>query len=195
MDLALTALAGDGYWGLSIDDLCRRAGVSRATFYQYFEGKASLFRALSADTGADVLTLGRRLGPLGPHPDGVRNLHAWLRGFQEVYLRHAPVFELWSEAMYDSPQLRATGEHFIERYTGALSARLVEAGAERAYASRLALAVLGTAERISLVSARSAAPDVDDAFAALAAVVQVMLFPATPHAVLREALTPGPPTG
>ncbi|MCW2622551.1 MAG: transcriptional regulator [Frankiales bacterium] len=193
VDLALVAFGADGYWGMSIDDLCRRAGVSRATFYQYFRGKGELFEKLSSDTGADILALGHRLGPLSPDSTGVDNVHAWLHEFQQVYLRHAPVFELWSEAIFDSPGLRAMGERFLSRYSAALAERLGAAGMAEDDAFRLALAVLGTAERISLISTRSSASRIDESLAALAVTVQVMLFPQTPEAALQTVLTRAAP--
>jgi AcrR family transcriptional regulator len=188
LDEALLAFGEHGYWDMNIDDLCRRAGVSRATFYQYFESKGDLFYALTSDTGADILRLGERLGPLGPQVEGIVNLNAWLREYQAMYLRHAPVFDVWSEAIFDSPRLRAQAEKFLERYTRALSRSLEALGLDRSYASRLALAVLGTAERISLMGKRAPSAEIDAAFAALTVTVQMMLFPKTSDAFLRKAL-------
>ena len=43
---AVEAFAERGYHGTSISDIVARAGVARATFYQYFQDKRSIFAEL-----------------------------------------------------------------------------------------------------------------------------------------------------
>src|SRR3954469_1670149 len=43
---ALEAFAERGYVGVTIDDIVRRAGIGRATFYLHFDSKAAVLREL-----------------------------------------------------------------------------------------------------------------------------------------------------
>lgn len=43
---AIEAFGDKGYNAVTVDDIVRHAGISRATFYLHFDGKASVLRAL-----------------------------------------------------------------------------------------------------------------------------------------------------
>ena len=64
---ALRVIARFGLAKLTLDDVAREAGCSRATLYRYFPGKGALLRAvLDSETGRLRQGLGRRRhGPLG----------------------------------------------------------------------------------------------------------------------------------
>jgi AcrR family transcriptional regulator len=47
LDCALQVFAGKGYHGASIADVCARAGIGRATLYQYFDDKRDVLIALA----------------------------------------------------------------------------------------------------------------------------------------------------
>jgi AcrR family transcriptional regulator len=189
LDLALGLFAEDGFWGMSIEDLAKRAEVSRATVYQYFDSKDQLFDELCDAAGRDILRLGRDLQPLGPTAEGFQHLLDWLAAFRSIYDRYEPVFLLWSEAVFGSTRLRSMGDRFVDRYTQALAARLSEAGATGPDAGRVALAVLGCAERVSLHARRHPDPAfVAGIVGALAVTVQLTLFPATPESALLAGL-------
>lgn len=55
MTAALEAFAERGYVAVTIDDIVRRAGVGRATFYLHFDSKAAVLRELR-DTRMTVWT-------------------------------------------------------------------------------------------------------------------------------------------
>jgi AcrR family transcriptional regulator len=55
LDCALEAFAERGYHGTSIADVCARAGVGRATLYQYFTDKRDLLVALADRIATRVL--------------------------------------------------------------------------------------------------------------------------------------------
>jgi TetR/AcrR family transcriptional regulator, fatty acid metabolism regulator protein len=54
LDCALGAFAGKGYHDTSIADVCSRAGIGRATLYQYFTDKRDLLVALAERIEAKV---------------------------------------------------------------------------------------------------------------------------------------------
>src|SRR5688572_8801921 len=47
LDCALEVFSQKGYHGASIADVCARAGIARATLYQYFEDKRDVLVALA----------------------------------------------------------------------------------------------------------------------------------------------------
>jgi AcrR family transcriptional regulator len=56
LDAALTVFAAQGFAAARLDDIARRAGVSKAALYLYFETKEDLFRAAARSLGAPQLT-------------------------------------------------------------------------------------------------------------------------------------------
>ncbi len=63
LDCALEAFAEHGYHGTSIGDVCARAGIGRATLYQYFTDKRDLLVALAERTANKVLSAYERRTP------------------------------------------------------------------------------------------------------------------------------------
>jgi AcrR family transcriptional regulator len=50
LDAALTVFAEKGYAGTRMDEIARRAGVTKGTIYLYFESKEAVFKSLVRDT-------------------------------------------------------------------------------------------------------------------------------------------------
>src|SRR5580765_1829836 len=50
LDAALKEFAEKGYAGARMDDIARRAGVTKGTIYLYFENKEAVFKTLVRDT-------------------------------------------------------------------------------------------------------------------------------------------------
>lgn len=55
--------ASTSYHGVTVDALCREAGISRGTFYFYFRDKRHLFIHLITEEGAEFTQLARRQYP------------------------------------------------------------------------------------------------------------------------------------
>ena len=94
---ALDLFRRDGLAELSMDDVARAAGVSRATLYRAFSGKPALFRALIEtyspwEAIADVLTAGGSDSPREVMPGIARALAGALDGRTGALLRM--VFEM-----------------------------------------------------------------------------------------------------
>jgi AcrR family transcriptional regulator len=64
LDCALSAFAASGYHATSIADVCTRAGIGRATLYQYFEDKRDLLVALAERIADRIVTAIRSREPL-----------------------------------------------------------------------------------------------------------------------------------
>ena len=64
LDCALQAFAEKGYHQASIADVCARAGIGRATLYQYFTDKRDLLVALAERIAARITRLIKEREPL-----------------------------------------------------------------------------------------------------------------------------------
>ncbi|HMJ16272.1 MAG TPA: TetR/AcrR family transcriptional regulator [Polyangiaceae bacterium] len=71
LDCALRAFAEGGYHATSIADVCARAGIGRATLYQYFEDKRALLVALTESIAERIVAAVRNREPL-EIPQGFR---------------------------------------------------------------------------------------------------------------------------
>jgi AcrR family transcriptional regulator len=55
VDAALEVFAEKGFAAAKLDDIARRAGVSKATLYLYFDTKKGIFRAIARAAVASLL--------------------------------------------------------------------------------------------------------------------------------------------
>jgi AcrR family transcriptional regulator len=198
VDVTLELLAKRGYHAMLVDDIARAAGVSRATLYQYFESKEQIFIELLEECGGALQRVGRRLGPLGPTPEGFDNLHWWLGEWSWVYDKYDTLFMQW--AAVDSPQapLRPYIARFEEIYIGRLADRFRQAGVVGVDHDAIAVCMLAVVEQCNY-HRRTSIIGVDDngLVDALAVVLQLVLFPTTPGQVLRhrpQSALPSPPS-
>jgi AcrR family transcriptional regulator len=93
---------GESYTELSVERLVAEAGLSRSTFYVYFEDKGDLLRALAEDVIVEIGEAGRRWWELPPDAskDAVRDA---LTEVFRTYRRHRAVFgAVVDTAAYDS---------------------------------------------------------------------------------------------
>jgi AcrR family transcriptional regulator len=115
--------SGETYNDLSIGRLVDNAGISRSTFYTYFEDKGDLLTALTEHVITDMIEAGRQWWALPPDA-GKAQLHEALRGVATSYRRHGP---LWSAivqtAAYD-PAVRAQYESTIQLAINEIAAHI-----------------------------------------------------------------------
>ena len=55
VDAALEVFAEKGFAAAKLDDIARRAGISKATLYLYFETKEEIFRAVARAAVASLI--------------------------------------------------------------------------------------------------------------------------------------------
>ncbi|WP_205873832.1 TetR/AcrR family transcriptional regulator [Mycobacterium camsae] len=100
---ATERLMGDGasFTELSVDRLAGEAGISRASFYIYFEDKGHLLRRLAAAVFDDLAAAGERWWSVADQRDP-GDLRAAIAGIVATYRHHQPVLVALSEmAGYD----------------------------------------------------------------------------------------------
>ncbi|HXF72638.1 MAG TPA: TetR/AcrR family transcriptional regulator [Actinomycetota bacterium] len=116
VDAARRLLARAGYRSLTVDDVCREAGVSKGAFYTYFEGKHDLLLALLDEEAASVRSLMEDVER--EDPSGTQRLRRFARAMlergEDPGTLQLPA-DLWAE-MSSDPQVR-------ERWRAAMAER------------------------------------------------------------------------
>jgi TetR/AcrR family transcriptional regulator, ethionamide resistance regulator len=109
---------GASFTELSVDRLSTEAGISRASFYIYFEDKGHLLRCLAVQVFGDLAAGAERWwGVARPDPNDVR---AAMVGIIESYRRHQAVLVALNEMAAYDPE---TGQTYRDLLT-AISARM-----------------------------------------------------------------------
>jgi AcrR family transcriptional regulator len=179
-DVALLLLADRQAQELTVDDIARAAGISRAAVYQYFESKDHVYAELAERSGGALLRTLRQVGPFGPDRAGFAQVTRWVTAWTAIYHRYADVFAQWpaigSTFTAAVPMVGAWLGNYLEHAVPLLP----DDGSPGA--EQLALAVWALFERYNLFE--RAGGDEAQTAAQLAIVVQQMLFPETPPAVL-----------
>lgn len=104
---ALDSLLSDGqsYTELSVERLVVAAGISRSTFYAYFEDKGDLLSALAEDVIVEIRDAGRNWWELPPDA-GKEDVRNALWGVAEVYRKHRAVFRAVVDTATYDPRVR-----------------------------------------------------------------------------------------
>jgi len=117
---------GASFTELSVDRLSSEAGISRASFYIYFEDKGHLLRRLADQVFADLAdSAGQWWSVAWRHdPDDVR---AAMAGIIGTYRRHQPVLVALNEMAAYDPAVGATYRDLLTAITARLT-RVIEDG-------------------------------------------------------------------
>jgi AcrR family transcriptional regulator len=184
----LTLFETQGFHATSVEAIAKAAGTSRATLYQYFEGKEQIFTELLEECGAALMRVVRRLGPLGPTAEGFDNLHWWLGEWAWVYDKYATMFVQWANIDTPDTAVRPLVLGFVRSYNSRITARLVSSGVQGIDQDAASLALTGLVHRFNYFRHRGNVPlpAVDEAIDGLAVVMQLMLFPDTPAEVFAQ---------
>lgn len=94
--------AGESYAEISVERLITAVGISRSSFYAYFEDKGDLLGAMAHDVTEDLVTAGTAWFELSTAADKA-HLRDSLRPLFETYRRHQALLGAISEAAaYDA---------------------------------------------------------------------------------------------
>src|SRR6202047_2770567 len=117
---------GASFTELSVDRLSTEAGMSRASFYIYFEDKGHLLRRLAGQVFADLADSADRWWSMAwrHDPDDVR---AGIGGIIESSRRHPPALVALNEMAGYDPLVGATYRNLLTAITGRV-ARVIEDG-------------------------------------------------------------------
>jgi AcrR family transcriptional regulator len=175
-----------GYFDTSVDAIAKAAGVSRATLYQYFKGKDEIFLELLNECGSALFRVARRIGPLGPDEVGFDNLNWWLGEWSWVFEKYSTMFVQWTAVATSDTKVRPEITRFVRSYNHRVADRLGASGLEGLDPEVAAMTMTALVHRINLFAYtdRSYGRSAKDAVDTLSVFLQLMLFPATPPAVL-----------
>lgn len=117
---------GTSFTELSVDRLATEAGISRASFYIYFEDKGHLLRLLARQVLEDLTTSGERWWDVAwrHDPDDAR---AAMAGIIASYRRHQPVLVALNEVSGYDPATAQAYRELLDNIIGRLT-RVIEEG-------------------------------------------------------------------
>ena len=124
LDAALEAFA-EGYHQCSIDSITKRAGCSRAAFYQYFSSKEDVFRHLTGQVARALNASTEALEPLSPSETGWLALRAWVSRHSEIYGRYEPMFHAFAAASESDDRVASGSARWSERTVSRIRSRIV----------------------------------------------------------------------
>ena len=194
LDAALQVFGEEGFHRGSIDEIAKRSGCSRVSFYQYFAGKDDLFRHLAFAVSRQVSASTETLDPLTPDCAGWSVLRTWIARYDEIHARYEPVFVAYETDDVLAAVAADTGDDVITR----IHSRLVETTLPSRRLDpviRLLLECLNHALGVAgvLRSATPAAYPRERVQDAIADVMHRTLFGPRPHVNERAAGGPPPP--
>jgi len=119
---------GASFTELSVDRLATEAGISRASFYIYFEDKGHLLRRLTGQVFDDLAGAADRWWSVARRRDPADVLAA-MTGLVATYRRHQALLVALNEMAAYDPQVGATYRDILTAIAARLTA-VIEAGQE-----------------------------------------------------------------
>ncbi|MDE8649299.1 TetR/AcrR family transcriptional regulator [Rhodococcus qingshengii] len=109
---------------VSIDDLAKRAGLSRSSFYFYFESKWQVLSALLSSVTADVFTASVMIfeRPPGISPEAA--IEYAVSQVIVVWEKHGHIFREVGDAAAAEPSLQAQWDKILGRFVDAAAAAI-----------------------------------------------------------------------
>jgi AcrR family transcriptional regulator len=177
-----------GFFDTSVDAIAKAAGVSRATLYQYFQGKDEIFLELLDECGSALFRVARRIGPLGPDEVGFDNLNWWLGEWSWVFEKYSTMFIQWTVIASSDTKVRPLITRFVRGYNHRIAERLAASDIRGIDPDVAAMTMTALVHRLNLfvhtgrAHGRSPKAVVDT----LSVFLQLALFPDTPPSAFKS---------
>jgi AcrR family transcriptional regulator len=124
VDAAEALLREKPFRELTVDDLMRRTGLSRPSFYVYFRDRHDLVLKVVEHIGGELFAMSERwYKGMGDGPALVRDA---IDGVVGVFAEHGPVLRALADAAADDPRVEAAYTALLQRFVDA-TARHIEA--------------------------------------------------------------------
>jgi AcrR family transcriptional regulator len=194
VEVAKEVFLQNGFHGTSVDMIAKAAGASRATIYQYFADTEDIFDELARDAVRAAVEHAGRLGPLGPTPDGLANLEAWMHEWADIYDAHAAVFAEYP-GVGTVMGLTIVDTHAVpEKFRHLVTERLSSAQVRGLDLADAAAALMRIPHMVNLYRHRGmfGLPSRGAVSTALAIAMQSMLFPEPASRTRSESTVPDP---
>jgi AcrR family transcriptional regulator len=164
---------------LTVDDLMRRTGLSRPSFYVYFRDRHDLVLKVVEHIGGELFAMSERW--YEGSGDGLTQLHEATEGLVRVFAEHGPVLRALADAAAEDPRVEAAYTALIQRFVDATARHIEE---EMAAGRVLPLDAVPTATALTwmmerylqLHVARSPAMPVDRATDTLTTILSRVLY-------------------
>jgi AcrR family transcriptional regulator len=117
---------GVKYADLSVEAIITAGGISRSTFYVYFDDKGDLLVAMAQDVIGDLLADGASWWEL-PVDATREDLHKALRGPIDTYRKHRTILGAIAETAAYDPGAREQQQNLIDQVVTALTTYIGEA--------------------------------------------------------------------
>ncbi len=147
LECALAAFTRRGYTASRVDDICVEAGISRATFYRYFESKEEVFDALIDLMATEVLDTAAHLGAVTPDAEGKATLSHWIADLVSITERWGSLVDEVNTPRMSDPAARERAVVLTSRFAHVLSDRFAEGGVTGVDTRMAALAIIAMTER------------------------------------------------
>lgn len=107
-------LEHETYPELTVDQMTAAAHISRSTFYNYFQDKGDLLRALAADVMGTIVEASRVWWMLSPHASR-DDMRAAIQHLFDVYSPHATLMLAVADSISHDPRVRDEFLAYMER--------------------------------------------------------------------------------
>jgi len=155
---AREVFAQANYLDARVEDIFRRAGVSRATFYMHFASKLELAHAIYDEIAPQTVELFDRLPALASQ--GLEAIKDWMRAFIDMHVEHRYVTPLLAQLQLFESDFRQRilhdAEHLIDRLGDAGSGAFLRARGPDEAARRQRMRARLLMNRVAAVSAEIA---------------------------------------
>jgi AcrR family transcriptional regulator len=109
---------GATYAGLSVEQIIRAGGISRASFYGYFRDKGDLLQALAQDVNQEIAVGGDAWWGITDETVTLEQLREGLRPAVDAYLRHTVLVRAVAEASAYDANVRGV---YVELMSGTIA--------------------------------------------------------------------------
>ncbi len=106
----------------TVDEVMRRTGLSRPSFYVYFRDRHDLVLRVVQRIGGELFTMSDRW--FAGDGDSRRQLHAAIEGVAVVYAEHGPVLRALAEAAADDPAVERVYGDLVQGFVDATAAHI-----------------------------------------------------------------------
>lgn len=117
---------GTRYADLSVETIITAGGISRSTFYAYFDDKGDLLVAMAQDVIGDLIADGASWWEL-PVDATREDLHKAMRVPIDTYGKHRTILGTIAETAAYDPRAQEQQQHLIGQVVGALSTYIGDA--------------------------------------------------------------------
>ena len=109
---------------LTVDDLMRRTGLSRPSFYVYFRDRHDLVLKVVEHIGGELFAMSERW--YAGTGDGQTLIREAIQGVVGVFAEHGPVLRALADAASDDPRVEAAYVALLQRFVDATARHIEE---------------------------------------------------------------------